>query len=97
MRRRRPGQPVPIGELLAAVVPGVPRPAPDLWGAWRAAAGELIAGHTLELRLSGRTLSVRVDATPWVVELRAIEGLLLRRLKTQAPEAVVERLHIHDR
>jgi len=86
-----------IGDLLSSVLPSAVTPSADLWEAWRDAAGEPTARHTVDLQLAGGTLSVWVDGARWAVELRTIAEPLLQRLREQTFGSAIERLRIHER
>ena len=87
-------RPVPIAEVLSELMSrrgfGRVRAAEAMAGAWREAAGELLAGYSRVGEMRGGKLEVIVANSTLVQELTFQKRAILRRLGEQLPD---QRIH----
>ncbi|MFH1625675.1 MAG: DUF721 domain-containing protein [Pseudomonadota bacterium] len=60
--------------------------------AWDQVVGEHIARHAQPESVRDKTLFVRVSTIPWMRELEAMEGMIIKRLNERIERAVINKL-----
>jgi len=97
-RRRRGGDPVPVGEALDEVRSELGLPSADLLASlrerWSEVVGADVADHVTPTTLRAGVLRVTVDDAIWATRLRYLAGDLLDRLDAIVGAGEVVRIHV---
>lgn len=100
-RRRMPGTPEPLGDLLGAVMKArgwserVRSSA--LFARWAEVVGEDVARHCDPVRLVGGVLVVATDSPSWATQLTYLSGQLRLAVNQALGEPIVERVEVQVR
>jgi predicted nucleic acid-binding Zn ribbon protein len=97
-RPRESGEPVPLGDSVAAVGRELGMPAPDafatLSGAWAEIVGDALVSHTEVRSIRAGVCTIAVDGPGWATQLRYAERQVVERAQRCCGPGVVTSIRV---
>jgi predicted nucleic acid-binding Zn ribbon protein len=97
-RARESGEPVPLGEAVAAVGRELGMPAPDalakLSGAWPEIVGDAVVAHAIVRSVRDGVCTIAVDGPGWATQLRYAEQQIVERANRCCGPGVVTAIRV---
>ncbi len=97
-RSREPGEPVPLGDSVAAVGRELGMAAPDAFatiaGAWPEIVGAALVGHAHIRSIRAGVCTIAVDGPGWATQLRYAERQVVERAQRRCGPGVVTSIRV---
>ena len=97
-RSREPGEPVALGDSVAAVGRELGMPAPDAFaaiaGAWPEIVGAALVDHTQVRSIRAGVCTIAVDGPGWATQLRYAERQVVERAERRCGAGVVTSIRV---